>query len=75
MRYMVPILIGTLLYTTAYPQETRPERRVRQGQAATYASRDVSALSMMGWGLGISVGIATLCALVKNNESSSSTSH
>lgn len=63
------ILLFLLLSIAAYPQETRDARRARRGQSAGYASRDATAVSMMGWGLGIATGIALLCALIDNNDS------
>lgn len=32
-----------------------------------YDSRDATVLSMMGWGVGICLGIAALCVLIDNN--------
>jgi len=57
---------------SAFSQETREARRCRRGQAAGYATRDATVLSMMGWGLGIAIGIAAFCALIDNNTGSSS---
>jgi hypothetical protein len=37
------------------------------GEAAGYSSRDATVLSMMGWGVGLAVGIGLLCALIDNN--------
>lgn len=53
-------------------QETAEQRRCRRGQAPGYATRDATVLSMMGWGLGIAIGIAALCALIENNPASTS---
>lgn len=53
-------------------QNQRPSRR---GDCAGYSSRDATNLSMMGWGLGLGIGIATLCALIPNNEASNGHSH
>lgn len=63
------------LSTTAFSQETREARRSRRGQAAGYASRDATVLSMMGWGVGLAVGIAALCALIENNEATSTSNN
>jgi hypothetical protein len=74
MRKVVLTLLSLSLCTTAFAQETRDQRRCRRGQAAGYATRDATVLSMMGWGLGLAVGIAALCALIENNAASSSSS-
>ncbi|MBU6383404.1 MAG: hypothetical protein KGQ49_04470 [Verrucomicrobia bacterium] len=77
MRKSIMTLLIVAIASTAFGQETRDQRRYRRGQAPGYATRDATALSMMGWGLGIAIGIATLCALIENNpaSTSSSTSH
>ncbi len=41
------------------------------GSAATFATRESTALAMMGWGIGLAVGIATLCALIPDDLASS----
>lgn len=64
------LLLSLLAAISVFPQETRDARRCRRGQSAGYASRDATALSMMGWGVGIAVGIAALCALIDNSDSS-----
>jgi hypothetical protein len=57
---------------TSSAQESAPAQRpARRGQSAGYASRDASVLSMMGWGILLAAGIATLCALVEDNSTSS----
>lgn len=72
MRKMTLTLLFLAVIFSGFAQETREQRRSRRGQAAGYASRDATVLSMMGWGLGIAVGIATLCALIENNVASTS---
>lgn len=74
MRKVILLLLSLTLSTSLFPQETREERRARRGQAAGYATRDATVLSMMGWGLGIAVGIATLCGLIENHTGSSDSS-
>ncbi len=71
MRKKLLALLCLAICTSAFAQEGREARRCRRGQAAGYATRDATVLSMMGWGLGIAVGIATLCALIENNAGSS----
>lgn len=60
------------MITSGYSQESREARRCRRGQAAGYATRDATVLSMMGWGIGLAVGFAAICALIENNEASTS---
>lgn len=72
MKQVILTLLSVVLTTAAYSQESRDARRCRRGQAAGYASREATTLSMMGWGIGLAAGIATLCALIENNASSSS---
>jgi hypothetical protein len=75
MKKCLLILLSLSICTSAFAQESRDARRTRRGQAAGYASRDATVLSMMGWGVGIAVGIAVLCALLDNNPSSTTTTH
>jgi len=66
MRIALLTLLSLALCTSVFPQENAEARRCRRGQAAGYASRDATVLSMMGWGLGLAVGMAALCALIEN---------
>jgi len=60
------------LLSTGFAQDAKNHQRPsRRGENAGYGSRDATILSMMGWGLGLGVGIATLCALIPNNTGSS----
>jgi hypothetical protein len=43
----------------------------RKGVAAAHSSADAAGLSMMLWGTGIAVGIATLTGLLRQSKSSS----
>ncbi len=74
MRKALLTLLSLAICTTAFPQESREDRRTRRGQAAGYATRDATVLSMMGWGLGLAVGIAALCALIENDTASTASS-
>jgi hypothetical protein len=74
MRKGFMTLLFFALCTSGVSQESREARRCRRGQAAGYATRDATVLSMMGWGVGLAVGIATLCALIEDNPASSSSS-
>ncbi len=67
------LLILTLPFSLHAQEMT--SHNVRTGQAAGYASRDATVLSMMGWGVGLAIAIGALCALVKNEGSSTSHSH
>ena len=44
------------------------ERGELQGEAAGFASRDATVLSMMGWGISLAVGVAALVALIDNDH-------
>lgn len=72
MKRAILVLVMLAVSTSAFSQESREARRCRRGQAAGYATRDATVLSMVGWGLGMAVGIAALCALIENNAASSS---
>lgn len=72
------VFLSLALLMTGFAQEketTIRRRPVRCGENAGYGTRDATVLSMMGWGLGLGVGIATLCALIPNNDASASSSH
>lgn len=72
MRNILFALLILAACIQAFPQESREARRCRRGQAAGYATRDATVMSMMGWGIGIAIGIATLCALIDNETGSGS---
>ena len=74
MRNFLLTLLSLTICTATFSQESREARRSRRGQAAGYASRDATVMSMMGWGIGLAVGIAALCALIENETGSSSSS-
>jgi len=60
--------------SSAVAQETPPPPKQKQrGDASGYSSRDATVFSVMGWGIALGVGIATLCALLDNNTGSSHT--
>lgn len=73
MRKIASAIAAVSMLTSAIAQETSPGtgRRPasRRGEAAGYSSRDATVLSMMGWGLGLAVGMAALCALLDHNTS------
>lgn len=70
MKKALLALLGIAICTSGFAQHAGTGRRpaARHGEGAGYASRDATVLSMMGWGLGIAVGIAALCALIENNS-------
>ena len=78
------VLLSLVIFVSGSAQETSTTNRqagtgrrpaARRGEAAGYSSRDATVLSMMGWGLGIAVGIAALCALIDNNTGEGTSAH
>jgi hypothetical protein len=65
------ILCAVMAVSTGFSQEPEKRCHSRTGECAGYSSRDATNLSMMGWGVGLVAGIATLCALIPNNATSS----
>lgn len=55
-----------IVVSASFAQEG-PLKPARRGEAAGYARRDATVLSVMGWGLALAVGIATLCALMDSS--------
>ena len=72
MKRLILCLLCLSIVNTAFPQENREARRCRRGQAAGYATRDATVLSMMGWGLAMAVGIAAITGLIDNDKAPSS---
>lgn len=76
MRKIASAVLALSLLSSALAQETSPgtgrRHASRRGEASGYSSRDATVLSMMGWGLGLAVGMAALCALLDNNTSGDS---
>lgn len=77
MRNFLTLLLSLSLCSTAFADDPPLTRRnkSRTGEAAGYSSRNATVLSMMGWGLGLAAGFATLCALIDNSDSSSDGGH
>jgi hypothetical protein len=73
MRKALLTLLCLTLTTSAFGQESREARMCRRGQNPGYTSRDATVVSMMGWGVGLAIGIAALCALIDNNKGSATT--
>lgn len=76
MRKLVSAALAVCLFSSAIAQETSPpgtgrRQGARRGEAAGYSSRDATVLSMMGWGLGLAVGMAALCALLDDHKAGS----
>ena len=74
MRKALLALLGLALCTTGFAQDTGPARRKNRGEAAGFSSRNATVLSIMGWAVGLTVGIAAICALI-DNETGSTTFH
>jgi len=70
MRKLLLTLLSLILSISAFAQGGDTPRK-RQGSTAGYATRDATTLSMMGWGIGIAVGIATLSALLTEGNQTS----
>jgi hypothetical protein len=50
-------------------QESNPPKHTAQrGDAAGYGTKDATILSMMGWGVGLAVGIALLCGYMDHDH-------
>jgi hypothetical protein len=77
LRKMILLLLSLLVLGSSFAQETATKRtaKSRRGEAAGYSSRDATVFSMMGWGTGLAVGIATLCALLNDSEGTNGHSH
>jgi hypothetical protein len=68
---MIKKVISLLLIAAlpVVPQESSvPERKEPQGEAAGFASRDATVLSMVGWGISLAVGFAALVSLIDNDH-------
>jgi hypothetical protein len=61
--YIFTIL--AMCFSPLYSQEKNYKAR-----AASGSSQDATFLSMAVWGVSLAVGIAALCLLIKNSESS-----
>lgn len=72
MKKPILILFCLSLTTHLFSDDSFRSQSKRQGKASGYSSRDATVLSMMGWGLGLAVGMGTFFALMDNNSSSSS---
>lgn len=65
------LALAILSLPLSMPAQNSMNRNTPPGQAAGYATRDATVLSMMGWGVGLAAGIAALCALVHNETAHS----
>ena len=62
-----------LIIAVVFADDTPVDRACcNDGEGAGYASRDASTLSMMGWGIGIAAGIATLFGFLDSDTTPSS---
>jgi len=73
MKRAILTLVLLAFSTVSMAQQSTPvqKKTSQRGDVAGYTSRDATVLSMMGWGVLLAVGIATLCALIEKNGSSS----
>jgi hypothetical protein len=69
MRKALLCLLCLSLCATA--QDSRDSRCCQRGEGCLYAYREATTLSMVGWGFGLAIGIAALCALIENETSTS----
>lgn len=69
MKKWIVCLLCFCLSTT--PVWTRANYSDSTGNAAGYSSRNAMALSMIGWGVGLAAGIATLAILLADDSSNS----
>jgi len=67
MKKFICLLLLAALPLTSQEQSV-PERPDQTGDAAGFASRDATVLSMFGWGISLCVGIAALTALIENDH-------
>jgi hypothetical protein len=79
MRKLLNFFLLLTIFLSSTPlaaQETSaPRRTAQRGDGAGYSTRDATVLSMMGWGLGLALGIALICGYItpeSNNIHSSS---
>jgi hypothetical protein len=63
----ITLALLLLSLTLSSEENCRPVSRKKK-QVDGYTSRDGTALSMMGWGLIITVGIAAICSLVHTEK-------
>ncbi len=66
------IVFCTTSLAAQEPSEPNTSKK-RRCQKESCAQRDSTVLSMMGWGIGLFIGIAALCALVDNNPAPTTT--
>jgi len=75
MRRAVLALLSLCMSAGLNAQGAPDRPRARRGEAAGYASRDATTLSMMGWGVILGVVAAAVSVIFKepgSNEGSSS---
>jgi len=61
--YLILLTFSTALIGQEPPKASQHRKR------ASFESRSGTALMMMGWGIGLAVGIALLCAANSQNSS------
>ncbi len=70
-RRFILALLACAVLSHGFSLEEQPRVAVRPGEGAVESSRDATVLSMLGWGVGLAVGIAVLCALIPSNSGDS----
>ncbi len=72
MKKVFNLFLLTSVMLSAAPifsQDAPPPRQAsRRGDGAGYSTRDATVLSMMGWGIGLAVGIALLCGYIETSS-------
>lgn len=72
MKRSLLTFLCVVMISSVFSQEMPKRQSARKGEAAGYSTRDASVISMMGWGVGLAVGIATFCALMDQSSSGGS---
>lgn len=69
MRKISAICIAALtLNTAAFGQEPPKVTQSSTSTAVGFSSQDATILNMMGWGIGLAVGIGLVCGLIGSSS-------
>lgn len=76
-RFITLLLVFSMAhFNTAFSQEEDSDYYGRTGSAAMDGTADGLSISMMGWGIGLAIGIAILAAVLhQSREGSGSSGH
>jgi|GEM_PF-1778062 len=74
MKSILSVFIVLITLAGAVPTYGQERRFARRGDGAGYSTRDANVLSMMGWGVGLAVGIALLCGYMEQSGSNAHSS-